>query len=77
MEPITLFFMMLVLTILVIGLVMTYRLTKMTQKQRGEYDKQWSEKVLDHPVVLNPIFITYLLFAILTLGFILYSLVIY
>ncbi|MBA2877802.1 MULTISPECIES: hypothetical protein [Anoxybacillus] len=57
--------------VLVGGLVYTYQVGK-RQKVQGEYDAPVSEKVAAHPYVRNPIFIAYIVFVALLLGYIAY-----
>lgn len=64
--------MVLGLLILVGGLFYTLKLGKNTKYQTEGYDTELHDKVKDHPYTRNPVFLTYIIAAILTLGFIAY-----
>ncbi|WP_171700622.1 hypothetical protein [Anoxybacillus sp. CHMUD] len=57
--------------VLVGGFVYTYQVGK-RQKTQGEYDTSVGEKVAAHPYVRNPVFIAYIVFVALLLGYIAY-----
>lgn len=64
--------MVLGLLILVGGLFYTLKLGKNTKYQTEGYDTEIHDKVKDHPFTRNPVFLTYIIAAILTLVFIAY-----
>lgn len=51
------------------GLFYTYRLA---QNQKSKYDTKVNEHVEAHPYTLNPVFITYIVAIVLSLGYLLY-----
>lgn len=53
------------------GLLYTLRVAR-RQRYQGEYDAEISEKIQDHPVIRNPVFLAYLLFFALVLSLIVY-----
>ncbi|MBW7651070.1 MULTISPECIES: hypothetical protein [Anoxybacillus] len=57
--------------VLVWGFVYTYQLGK-RQRTQGEYDTSVGEKVAAHPYVRNPVFIAYIVFVVLLIGYIAY-----
>ncbi|WP_297987630.1 hypothetical protein [Anoxybacillus sp.] len=57
--------------VLVWGFVYTYQLGK-RQRTQGEYDASVGEKVAAHPYVRNPVFIAYIVFVVLLIGYIAY-----
>lgn len=57
--------------VLVWGFVYTYQLGK-RQRTQGEYDTSVGEKVAAHPYVRNPVFIAYIVFVVLLIGYIVY-----
>lgn len=60
------------LLILVIGFFYTMKIVKNTKYQSGGYDTEINEKVQDHPYIRNPVFLTYLIAAILVIALIVY-----
>lgn len=59
----------LVLIMMVIGMVYTYRIR---QNQQGEYDSPVNTKVREHPYTRNPVFLTFFVFALVTFGYLLF-----
>jgi hypothetical protein len=62
----------LVLIILIYGLVYTVRIGLNQKKQKSEFDTEVDEKVQDHSIIRNPIFLTYLIAALLIGFYIIY-----
>lgn len=63
----------LVILILAFGLIYTYRLGTKQHTMRSEYDTEINEKVQDHPYILNPVFLTYAIAAVLVIAYIIYN----
>lgn len=64
--------MILVIGIVLVSLVYTLTIGKTQKALKGEYDTQIDEKVQNHPYLRNPVFLAFVLFFILVLGYILY-----
>ncbi|MBM6617627.1 hypothetical protein [Bacillus suaedaesalsae] len=54
------------------GLLYTLKLGKNTKYQTEGYDTEINGKVKSHPYMRNPVFLTYIIAAIITLAFIAY-----
>ncbi|MDX8364873.1 hypothetical protein ACSVDA_11305 [Cytobacillus sp. Hm23] len=72
MNNLTFILMIISILILTIGLIYTYRLGRALKLQQDEYDPELNEKVQDHPVMRNPIFITYLIALGLVVAYMIY-----
>jgi Ca2+/Na+ antiporter len=62
-----------VVGILLISLIYTWRVAKSQKAVKETHDSQISEKVQNHPYLRNPIFIAYFVFVILLLLIIAYA----
>ncbi|WP_224752524.1 hypothetical protein [Metabacillus arenae] len=60
------------LLILAGGLIFTLKMGKVVSARKSEYDTQLNEKIQEHPYLRNPIFIAYLVAAVIFVGFVLY-----
>ncbi|WP_078547450.1 hypothetical protein [Litchfieldia alkalitelluris] len=67
-------FILTILSVLIIGtgLLYTYKLGKRQHTMRQQFDTEINEKVKDHPYIRNPVFLTYVIASILTIGYIIY-----
>ncbi|WP_214480025.1 hypothetical protein [Bacillus sp. SM2101] len=72
MNNLTFILMIISILILTIGLINTYRLGRALKLQQDEYDPELNEKVQDHPVMRNPIFIAYLIALGLVVAYMIY-----
>ncbi|MFC0270711.1 hypothetical protein ACFFIX_04505 [Metabacillus herbersteinensis] len=61
-----------VLLILATSLIYTFKVGKLATSRKSELDTQINEKVQEHPYLRNPIFLAYLIGAMLVLAFIFY-----
>ena len=61
MEQLTLILSVFILVILIVGLIYTFRLGENQKFQRSEFDTEINEKVQDHPIIRNPVFLTYII----------------
>lgn len=57
--------------ILLGGLLYTIRLSK-RQRYQGEYDTEISEKIQEHPITRNPVFLAYIIGIGLALAYMIY-----
>ncbi|HYK74360.1 MAG TPA: hypothetical protein VEV44_14795 [Pseudoneobacillus sp.] len=57
--------------VLSIGLLYTAKVSR-RQKYQGEYDAQISEKIQDHPIIRNPVFLAYIIGIGLALAYMVY-----
>ncbi|KFZ32372.1 hypothetical protein JS44_09610 [Anoxybacillus flavithermus] len=64
--------LLLVASGVLVGGTCLYVSSRKATKVQGEYDAPVSEKVAAHPYVRNPIFIAYIVFVALLLGYIAY-----
>jgi hypothetical protein len=62
----------LAIIILVIGFFYTFNISKNTKYQTNGYDTEINEKVQAHPFIRNPIFLTYIIAAVLVIGYIVF-----
>ncbi|MCA1029864.1 hypothetical protein LCL95_02310 [Bacillus timonensis] len=62
----------LAILILVVGLVYTYSLGNRQHKKQGNYDTEINEKVVKHPYLRNPVFLTYALASLFVIFYIIY-----
>jgi hypothetical protein len=60
------------LLILVIGLFYTLKISKNTKYQSGGYDTEINEKVQAHPYTRNPVFLAYIIGALIFFLFLAY-----
>jgi hypothetical protein len=58
--------------ILVTSLFYTFRVGKLASERNSKLDTQIDGKVQEHPYIRNPVFLTYVIFGLLALGYILY-----
>ncbi|RFU63530.1 hypothetical protein D0466_12020 [Peribacillus glennii] len=64
--------MALAVGIVLVSLVYTLVAGRTQKALKGEYDTQIDEKIQQHPYLRNPVFLSFALFFILVLGYILY-----
>ena len=60
------------LLILVTSLIYTFKIGKLVSGRKAKYDTQLNEKVQDHPYSRNPVFLAYMIAAVLSLAYIFY-----
>jgi len=60
------------LLILATSLIYTFKVGKLVSERKAKYDTQINERVQDHPYTRNPVFLTYLIAAVLSLAYIFY-----
>lgn len=60
------------LLILVTSLIYTFKIGKLVSERKAKYDTQLNEKVQEHPYTRNPVFLAYMIAAVLALAYIFY-----
>ncbi|WP_253957734.1 hypothetical protein [Metabacillus halosaccharovorans] len=60
------------LLILVTSLIYTFKIGKLVSERKAKYDTQLNEKVQDHPYSRNPVFLAYMIAAVLSVAYIFY-----
>lgn len=72
MSSLTIILGVIALLTLAISLLYTFRVGKLVSSRRSNYDSQINEKVQEHPYIRNPIFLAFIIAAILSLAYIFY-----
>ncbi|WP_235991705.1 hypothetical protein [Metabacillus schmidteae] len=60
------------LLVLITSLLYTFKVGKLVSERKAKYDTQLNEKVQDHPYTRNPVFLAYLIAAVISLAYIFY-----
>jgi len=60
------------LLILATSLIYTFKIGKLVSERKAKYDTQLNEKVQEHPYTRNPVFLAYMIAAVLALAYIFY-----
>ncbi|MEH7120485.1 hypothetical protein V7128_24150 [Neobacillus vireti] len=58
--------------IIIIGLIVTFRTGKAISMKNSEYDYEIHENIQKHPMLLNPVFLTYIIALAAVLVYIIY-----
>ncbi|ART76152.1 hypothetical protein B4U37_08915 [Sutcliffiella horikoshii] len=68
-------FILLIVALLILagGMIYTYKVGRQSSTQSANQDSSIDEKVQDHYVLRNPVFLTYLIAAVLVLSYIVYA----
>jgi len=55
------YFLAIIALIIIIGLIVTFRTGKAISAKNSEYDYEIHENIRRHPMLLNPVFLTYII----------------